>query len=109
MGCIFEPEKIKRANQYLKGILESTNLDEYLKNMDNSEFQQLVMEHYFTVTDMQKIADRLNSNSKNSSEKDTGWSKKGFILGRTEIVIPKLLINKKEEIKVIKGYFLSSP
>lgn len=103
MGCIFEPEKIKRANQYLKGILESTNLDEYLKNMDNSEFQQLVMEHYFTVTDMQKIADRLNSNSKNSSEKDTGWSKKGFIWGRTEIVIPKLLINKKEEIKVIKN------
>lgn len=73
---IFEPEKINRANQYLNGILESTNLDEYLKNMDNSEFQQLVMEHYFTVTDMQKIADRLNSNSKNSSEKDTGWSKK---------------------------------
>lgn len=100
---IFEPEKIKRANQYLKDILESTNLDEYLKNMDNSEFQQLVMEHYFTVTDMQKIADRLNSNSKNSSEKDTGWSKKGFIWGRTEIVIPKLLINKKEEIKVIKN------
>lgn len=54
MGCIFEPEKIKRANQYLKDILESTNLDEYLKNMDNSEFQQLVKEHYFTVTDMQK-------------------------------------------------------
>lgn len=51
---IFEPEKIKRANQYLKDILESTNLDEYLKNMDNSEFRQLVMEHYFTVTDMQK-------------------------------------------------------
>lgn len=100
---IFEPEKIKRANQYLKDILESTNLDEYLKNMDNSEFQQLVMEHYFTVTDMQKIVDRLNSNSKNSSEKDTGWSKKGFIWGRTEIVIPKLLINKKEEIKVIKN------
>lgn len=100
---IFEPEKIKRANQYLKDILESTNLDEYLKNMDNSGFQQLVMEHYFTVTDMQKIADRLNSNSKNSSEKDTGWSKKGFIWGRTEIVIPKLLINKKEEIKVIKN------
>lgn len=103
MGCIFEPEKIKRANQYLKDILESTNLDEYLKNMDNSEFQQLVKEHYFTVTDMQKIVDRLNSNSKNSPEKDTGWSKKGFIWGRTEIVIPKLLINKKEEIKVIKN------
>lgn len=100
---IFEPEKIKRANQYLKDILESTNLDEYLKNMDNSEFRQLVMEHYFTVTDMQKIADRLNSNSKNSPEKDTGWSKEGFIWGRTEIVIPKLLINKKEEIKVIKN------
>lgn len=79
--------------------MESTNLDEYLKNMDNSEFRQLVMEHYFTVTDMQKIADRLNSNSKNSPEKDTGWSKEGFIWGRTEIVIPKLLINKKEEIK----------
>ena len=79
---IFEPEKIKRANQYLKDILESTNLDEYLKNMDNSEFRQLVMEHYFTVTDMQKIADRLNSNSKNSPEKDTGWSKEGFIWGR---------------------------
>lgn len=100
---IFEPEKIKRANQYLKDILESTNLDEYLKNMDKSEFQHLVMEHYFTVTDMQKIADRLNSNSKNSSERDTGWSKEGFIWGRTEIVIPKLLINKKEEIKVIKN------
>lgn len=100
---IFEPEKIKRANQYLKDILESTNLDEYLKNMDNSEFRQLVMEHYFTVTDMQKIADRLNSNSKNSPEKDTGWSKEGFIWGRTEIVIPKLLINKKEEIRVIKN------
>lgn len=100
---IFEPEKIKRANQYLKDILESTNLDEYLKNMDKSEFQHLVMEHYFTVTDMQKIADRLNSNSKNGSERDTGWSKEGFIWGRTEIVIPKLLINKKEEIKVIKN------
>lgn len=103
---IFEPEKIERANQYLKDILESTNLAEYLKNMDNSEFQQLVMEHYFTVTDMQKIEDRLNSinsNSKNSSEKDTGWRKEGFIWKRTEIVISKLLINKKEEIKVIKN------
>lgn len=44
-----------------------------------------------------KIADRLNSNSKNSSERDTGWSKEGFIWGRTEIVIPKLLINKKKK------------
>ena len=58
---IFEPEKIKRANQYLKDILESTNLDEYLKNMDNSEFQQLVMEHYFTVTDGKSyVKDWLN-------------------------------------------------
>lgn len=51
---IFEPEKIERANQYLKDILESTNLAEYLKNTDNSEYLQLVREHYFTVTDMQK-------------------------------------------------------
>lgn len=103
---IFEPEKIERANQYLKDILESTNLAEYLKNTDNSEYLQLVREHYFTVTDMQKIEDRLNSinsNSKNSSEKDTGWRKEGFIWKRTEIVISKLLINKKEEIKVIKN------
>lgn len=103
---IFEPEKIERANQYLKDILESTNFAEYLKNTDNSEYLQLVREHYFTVTDMQKIEDRLNSinsNSKNSSEKDTGWRKEGFIWKRTEIVISKLLINKKEEIKVIKN------
>lgn len=103
---IFEPEKIERANQYLKDILESTNLAEYLKNTDNSEYLQLVREHYFTVTDMQKIEDRLNSINSNSSKKDnskTGWRKEGFIWERTEIVISKLLINKKEEIKVIKN------
>lgn len=103
---IFEPEKIERANQYLKDILESTNLAEYLKNTDNSEYLQLVREHYFTVTDMQKIEDRLNSINSNSSKKDnskTGWRKEGFIWERTEIVISKLLINKKEEIKVFKN------
>lgn len=103
---IFEPEKIERANRYLKDILESTNLAEYLKNTDNSEYLQLVREHYFTVTDMQKIEDRLNSINSNSSKKDnskTGWRKEGFIWERTEIVISKLLINKKEEIKVIKN------
>lgn len=103
---IFEPEKIERANQYLKDILESTNLAEYLKNTDNIEYLQLVREHYFTVTDMQKIEDRLNSINSNSSKKDnskTGWRKEGFIWERTEIVISKLLINKKEEIKVIKN------